>query len=122
MKAGEDFEALAQELSTDESNKAEGGDLGWFGRGKMVPEFEEVAFSLEPGEFSDPVKTDFGYHIILVEEKDPNHPVDEATLSRLKENALEDWLATQRYSDRVKRFWSSDKVPRSSSPKPLPGQ
>lgn len=112
LNAGEDFAALAQELSKDDSNKDNGGDLGWFGRGVMVPEFETAAFSLEIGKFSDPVKTDFGYHILEVLEKDPNHPIDEATLEQRKSTALQDWLATQRYSDRVRRYWSSDKKPR----------
>ena len=111
LQAGEDFAALAKELSTDDSNKDEGGDLGWFGRGKMVTEFEEAAFSLEVGKTSAPVKTEFGYHIIEVLEKDANHPMDEATLSEKKSTALDDWLATQQYSDRVKRYFSSDKIP-----------
>lgn len=112
LNAGEDFAALAQELSKDDSNKDNGGDLGWFGRGVMVPEFETAAFSLEIGKISDPVKTDFGYHILEVLEKDPNHPIDEATLEQRKSTALQDWLSTQRYSDRVRRYWSSDKKPR----------
>lgn len=112
LNAGEDFAALAQELSKDDSNKDDGGDLGWFGRGVMVPEFETAAFSLEIGKISDPVKTDFGYHILEVLEKDPNHPIDEATLEQRKSTALQDWLSTQRYSDRVRRYWSSDKKPR----------
>jgi len=112
LKAGEDFAALAKELSKDDSSKDQGGDLGWFGRGVMVPEFENVAFSLEPGTISDPVKTDYGYHIIEVLEKDPNRPIDEATLEQRKSGALQDWLNTQRYSERVKRYWSSDKKPR----------
>lgn len=112
LNAGEDFAALAQELSKDDSNKDNGGDLGWFGRGVMVPEFETAAFSLEIGKISDPVKTDFGYHILEVLEKDPNHPIDEATLEQRKSTALRDWLSTQRYSDRVRRYWSSDKKPR----------
>lgn len=112
LKAGEDFAALAKELSKDDSNKDNGGDLGWFGRGVMVPEFETAAFSLEIGKISDPVKTDFGYHILEVLEKDPNHPIDEATLEQRKSTALQDWLSTQRYSDRVRRYWSSDKKPR----------
>jgi parvulin-like peptidyl-prolyl isomerase len=111
LQAGEDFAALALELSTDTTNKETGGDLDWFGRGAMVAEFEAAAFSLEPGKVSDPVKTDFGYHIIEVLEKDPNREMDEYTLNQVKAAALDDWLSTQRYSDRVERFWSSDKVP-----------
>jgi parvulin-like peptidyl-prolyl isomerase len=68
IRGGEDFAEMAKAYS-DGPSGPEGGDLGWFGRGRMVPEFEEVAFSLDIGEVSDPVKTQFGYHIILVEDK-----------------------------------------------------
>lgn len=61
---GEDFSELAKEYSTDTASKDDGGNLGYFSSGTMVAEFEEVAFSLEKGEISEPVKTDYGYHII----------------------------------------------------------
>jgi len=63
------FISLANRYSEDPTGKGKGGLLGWFGRGEMVPEFEKVAFSLKPGVMSKPVKTNFGYHLILVEEK-----------------------------------------------------
>lgn len=64
-RSGEDFAALAKEYSRDETNKNTGGDLGYFGRGRMTPDFESAAFALAaPGDISDPIKTDFGYHVI----------------------------------------------------------
>jgi peptidyl-prolyl cis-trans isomerase C len=67
LKAGEDFDKLAAAESDDASNAANGGDLGTFGHGRMVPAFEETAFKLTPGQISEPVKSQFGYHIIKVE-------------------------------------------------------
>lgn len=68
LKAGKDFAELAKEKSKCPSGRR-GGDLDWFGKGQMVPEFEKAAFSLEKGQVSDIVKTSFGYHIIKLEDK-----------------------------------------------------
>lgn len=73
-QGGADFGALAKTHSTDQATAAGGGDLGFFKRGEMVPEFERVAFSLDPGELSDLVLTPFGYHIIKVTEVDEVDP------------------------------------------------
>lgn len=70
IKKGANFEALAKKNSVDSAG-AKGGDLGWFGKGSMIPEFEKVVFSLKEGELSGVVKTQFGYHIIKLTGKRP---------------------------------------------------
>jgi peptidyl-prolyl cis-trans isomerase C len=80
-RKGEDFVALSKEFSKDPGSAEEGGDLGWFTRDKMVKEFSEAAFKLEPGQISDPVKSQFGWHVIKLEEKrtKPIPPFDEVS-------------------------------------------
>ena len=64
IQKGEKFGKLAKEFSIDSGSAKRDGSLGYFGRGKMVKEFEKSAFSLQPGQISEPVKTQYGYHII----------------------------------------------------------
>jgi peptidyl-prolyl cis-trans isomerase C len=74
LDAGKPFEVEAMAKTTDPSGKQNGGDLGFFSAGQMVPEFEAAAFSLEVGKVSEPVKSQFGWHIIKVEEKRQSAP------------------------------------------------
>jgi peptidyl-prolyl cis-trans isomerase C len=69
VKGGEDFAKVAGELSTDPGSKTDGGDLGFFTKDRMVEPFAEAAFKMEPGQVSDPVQSQFGWHVIKVEEK-----------------------------------------------------
>lgn len=104
ISAGEDFAQLAKEHSTDEMTKESGGDLGFFGKGKMVKEFEEEAFGLGIGEISNPVKTDYGYHIIKVEEK---KEAKEATLEEHKDE-IKDILVEAKLPE-VYQNWYQEK-------------
>jgi peptidyl-prolyl cis-trans isomerase D len=95
LKNGEDFGALAAELSTDTGSGAQGGDLGWFGRGAMVAPFEEAAFALKVGEISQPVKSDFGYHIIQVIARQ-NRPLSEDEWKQARDTAFATFLQNLR--------------------------
>lgn len=108
---GEAFADVAKEVSDDTGSKESGGDLGWFAKGKMVAEFENAAFSQTPGVLGDPVKTQYGYHLILVEEKDPARKVDDAELKTRRDTAFTDWLKTQKDAATVVRNWSASDVP-----------
>ncbi len=92
---GGDFHELAAEYSTDESNREEGGNLGWFDKDTMVTEFSEVAFNLEEGEISDPVETMFGFHIIQVLGKRESQ-IPEAEFEGDKLDVFNTWLSMQR--------------------------
>jgi peptidyl-prolyl cis-trans isomerase C len=89
LKGGADFAQLAKENSKDPGSKENGGDLGYFGHGQMVPEFEEAAFKLGKGEVSDPIKTQFGWHLLKVEDKRTRQPPPfETVKDRIVQNML----------------------------------
>jgi parvulin-like peptidyl-prolyl isomerase len=92
---GGDFHELAAEFSTDESNSADGGNLGWFDQNTMVQEFSGVAFSLEEGEISDPVETTFGFHILQVLGKRESQ-IPSAEFENKKLDAFSNWLSDLR--------------------------
>lgn len=105
LKKGEDFAALAAEFSTDTGSAASGGDLGWFGAGAMVPEFETAAFALEKsGDFTtEPVKSNFGYHIIQLIAKQ-ERPLTAEQYKAAKDKVFADWLTTAREEYGVQTF------------------
>jgi len=91
LDKGKDFVELAKEKSTD-PNKSEGGDLGYFTKGRMVPEFEQAAFAMEKGTYSKtPVKTQFGFHVIKVEDKrDAPPPAYEDVAQQVRQLVMRD--------------------------------
>ena len=106
LNAGEDFAELAKEYSTDSSNAEDGGALGFFGRGEMVQEFEDAAFAMNVGDVSkEPVKTEFGYHIIKVTDK---KEAEEADYETSKEEAR-DMLIEERVNEQYST-WVNEKM------------
>jgi peptidyl-prolyl cis-trans isomerase D len=95
-----DWYALANKYSTDTGSKDSGGDLGWFGKGKMIAEFEQAAFGLQVGEISQPVKTQYGYHIIQVLGHE-NRPLSDQNYQTLQQQKFQDWLTAQKDKAKV---------------------
>lgn len=95
LAQGEDFAELAKEYSNDQGSKESGGELGFFSRGRMVPEFEEAAFALKIDEVSEPVKSEHGYHIIKVEDKKEAKEANfEESKDRVKDILIEEKMPT----------------------------
>jgi len=112
-EGGADFAQVARELSTDEGTAPNGGDLGWFAREEMVPPFAEAAFALEPGQTSEPVQTEFGWHVIRVFERAPDRPLTDEQIEAVRQARVTRWLEEQRAETSI----SSDEL----EPTPTPG-
>lgn len=112
LKAGEDFAKIAKEASKDPGSGAEGGDLGFFTKDRMVPEFAEAAFALKVGEISQPVKSQFGWHVIKLEEK-RNRPVP--TLDQVKDR-LQQALAQKAQGEFITKLREAAKVEKKDAP------
>ncbi len=100
-REGEDFAELARTYSADEATAATGGSLGAFGPEDMVPEFSEVVFSMAPGEISDPVRTDYGFHVIRLETRQPAETTPLEEVAEAIESQLRQEKAAERLSERV---------------------
>lgn len=112
LNRGEKFQDLAKTLSKDPGSREQSGDLGFIGRGQLVPEFERVAFSLQPGQVSDVVKTQFGYHIIQMVERKTAQPsrleqvreqIRRQLLSKKQEGDFTAWLKLVKAQATIKR-------------------
>jgi peptidyl-prolyl cis-trans isomerase C len=115
LKNGADFAELAKQKSKD-PGAAQGGDLGYFTKDQMVPEFSEVAFELAPGALSEPVKSQFGWHIIKVQDKRPR-PVPE--YDKVKDQ-IENFLVRKAQTEVVARLRTEGKVERLDTPAAKP--
>ncbi|MFJ7439578.1 peptidylprolyl isomerase [Methylorubrum thiocyanatum] len=111
IKGGEDFAKIAAEVSKDPGSKTEGGDLGWFTQERMVKPFADAAFKMTPGQVSDPVKTQFGWHVLRVEEK-RTKPVP--TFDEMKEQ-IDQYLTRKAQQDTIVKLREAAKVERSGS-------
>ena len=111
LRKGADFAALAKEKSKDPSS-SEGGDLGYFTRDRMVPEFADAAFKLQVGQISDPVKTEFGWHIIKLEDK-RTRPIPE--FDKVKDQ-LENMVARKALSEQVTKMRNEAKIEQLEAP------
>ena len=109
LQNGEDFAALAAEFSTDEATKQNGGDLGWLPQGILLPELDQVAFSLPAGNISQPIQTLDAYYVLKVSEI-ANKPVDEQYREILASNELNNWFEEQRNATEIRDYLTQTKA------------
>lgn len=114
LKAGGDFAAIAKERSKDPGSKDQGGELGFFGKDQMVPEFAEAAFKLEKGQTSDPVKSQFGWHIIRVDDKRAKQP---PTFDQVKDQ-IESYVQRKAQADLIQKLRAEAKIEKIGGDKP----
>ncbi|HSL47336.1 MAG TPA: peptidylprolyl isomerase [Anaerolineales bacterium] len=100
VTGGEDFAEVARKISKDTGSGANGGDLGWFGKGAMVAEFEDVVFDLEIGEISEPFQSQFGYHIVQILGRQ-DMPLNDVQYEQKKDTEFTTWLTTKREESEV---------------------
>ncbi len=112
LKKGEDFAKVATEVTEDPSGKANGGDLGYFSKDQMVPEFSEVAFKLDKGQISEPVKTQFGWHVIKIEDKRVKEP---PKFEDVKPQ-IENFVVRKAQADLVTKLRADAKIERMDKP------
>jgi peptidyl-prolyl cis-trans isomerase C len=129
LKAGKDFAEEAKEKSEDPGTKASGGDLGWFTREEMVPEFADAAFKLEKGQYTDtPVKTQFGYHVIMVVDRrtKPAPTYDQAKVEvfqLLQRELIEQKVRELRTAAKIEEFnLDGSKLPATPAPASAPAE
>jgi len=113
LKKGEDFATVAKEVTEDPSGKANGGDLGYFTKDQMVPEFADVAFKLDKGQISGPVKTQFGWHVIKVEDSRSKPPpsfeqVKPQIEQFLTRKAQADLVTSLRAGAKIEKFYKTE--------------
>ncbi|MCJ2034141.1 peptidylprolyl isomerase [Methylobacterium sp. J-068] len=111
IKGGEDFAKVAGEVSKDPGSKAEGGDLGWFTKERMVAPFAEAAFKMNAGQVSDPVKTQFGWHVIKLEEK-RTKPVP--SFAEMKEQ-VDQYITRKTQQDLILKLREGAKIERTAA-------
>ncbi|HZD90970.1 MAG TPA: peptidylprolyl isomerase, partial [Pseudolabrys sp.] len=123
LKNGADFAKLAKEDTEDPSGKANGGDLGYFTEDQMVPAFSKVAFALKKGEISGPVHTQFGWHVIKVEDKRIKPPpkfdeVKDQLVNFVERKAQAELVQKLRADAKIEKFYKSDDDKKSDAAKP----
>ncbi|RMF00154.1 MAG: post-translocation molecular chaperone, partial [Chloroflexi bacterium] len=117
LEAGEDFAALAKELSKDPGSAENGGELGFVPRGRFVQPVEEAVFSLPVGQLSEPIQSQFGWHIIQVLAREERE-LSPADYSQVQQTAFSNWEAKARQNADIQDLWTADMAPPDSFSQP----